>query len=85
MSGLLLRDYWKTLRNMTDNTNTTPCPVCGKQIKAGNMIFHMRKAAVFEIYKAYKEKTLGNVILNAIAPHEAYIIAHTKQTDVFEM
>lgn len=79
-------DYWKTLKNMTNNTAL--CPVCGKKLPAGNMIFHMRKVSVFEIYKAYKEGTLERAIrgdISLVAPHEAYIIANTKKTDVFEM
>lgn len=67
-------------------TSNEQCPVCGKSIRTGNMIFHMRKTSVFEIYKAYKEGTLGTGFdISVVAPHEAYILANTKKTDVFEM
>lgn len=51
----------------------TKCPVCGAEIPEKNLVFHLRKKSVFEVYQAYKEKKL---IDETSAPHEFYIQAN---------
>ncbi len=70
------------------NNKTEACPVCGKVFKQGGVIFHMRKTQVFEIYEAYKNKTLERAMrgdISLIAPHEDYIQKNSKTTQVFEI
>lgn len=56
-----------------------PCPVCGKVFNENNLIFHIRKTAMAEIYDVYCNEvfeetvTISQAHIREVAPHQSYI------------
>lgn len=63
--------------------NKKPCPVCGKVFNENNLIFHIRKTAMAEIYLAYQNDDIGIFPVKGIAPHQYYIEQNSKSVSKF--
>ena len=55
---------------MTTDFGAEKCPVCGIVLQKRNMIFHMRKRSVFEIYDWYKDGYADGLDPLGNAPHQ---------------
>jgi hypothetical protein len=70
---------------MTTDFGAEKCPVCGIVLQKRNMIFHMRKRSVFEIYDWYKDGYADGLDPLGNAPHQRYIEQHSRTEKKFTM